>query len=377
MNAATGRRVALFVSSMQGGGAQRTMLKLANGIAARGYAVDLVLARAEGPYLNEVDPRVRILDLAASRVLLSLPGLIRYLRRERPGAMVSALNYVNIVALWARALARVPTRLVISERNTISLSAQRSARRRERWVGRLAGVFYRWADAVVAVSSGVGDDLARVTKLPPGRIRVIYNPVVTPELAERARMPLDHPWFQDGEPPVVLGVGRLTEQKDFSTLIRAFARIRARREARLLILGDGPLRAQLQELAGSLGLGGEASLPGFEPNPYAYMSRASVFVLSSRWEGLPGALIEALYCGPRVVATDCPSGPREILAAGNYGQLVPVGDDAAMAEAIERALEGRVPRPSPESWAPFELGRVVDQYLRLIWGPEREQRAAG
>jgi glycosyltransferase involved in cell wall biosynthesis len=360
-------RLAIFISSMRGGGAQRAMLNLAQGIARRGYAVDLVLARAEGPYLADVPASVRVVDLKAARVLSGLPALIRYLRRERPQAMVSALAYVNIVALWARRMAGVPLRMIVNEQNTLSYSASHSQRRRARLMPALVKRYYPWADGVVTVSEGVGDDLARVTGIPREAIKVIYNPAVMAlAVQERAKAPLDHPWFKPGQPPVMIAVGRFHVQKDFLMLIQAFAQVRKAQRARLLILGEGRERPMLEALVQQLGVEQDVSLPGFVTNPFAYMARATLFVLSSRWEGLPTVLVEALCCGTPVIATDCPSGPREILREQRYGQLVPVGDTAAMAAAITKALENTTPRPPRESWLPFELEVIVDQYLKIL-----------
>ncbi|MGH8605404.1 MAG: glycosyltransferase, partial [Gammaproteobacteria bacterium] len=297
---------------------------------------------------------------------LSLPGLARYLRRERPVALLSMMAHTNIVALWARRLAGVSTRVVVSERVTLSWRKEHPGRQHNWLLLRLIKWSYLWADDIIAVADGVAEDLVHVASIPRERIQTIYNPIVRPELKEKAGAPLNHPWFGNGEPPVVLGVGRLTAQKDFPTLIHAFARVREAQTARLLILGEGEERPVLESLIRQLDLEKDVSLPGFEANPYAYMARASLFVLSSRWEGLPGVLIEALYCGAPLVATDCPSGPREILKGGRFGQLVPVGDSGALARAIEMALAGKVPRPSPESWERFELEAVVNQYIKVL-----------
>jgi glycosyltransferase involved in cell wall biosynthesis len=360
------KRLAVLLPDMVVGGAQRSMLKLAGGIAARGYPIDLVLSSARGPFLAEVPESVRVVDLHARRVLTSLPALIHYLRREQPAALLSVLH-ANIVALWATRLGGVPTRLVVSERNTLSSESRNySSDLRMRLSPKLVKRFYPWADAIVAVSKGVAHDLTEVAGIPRERIRVIYNPIVTPEFRKKAEALLDHPWFGPGQPPVIVTVGRLSVQKDFSSLIQAFARVRRTRRARLLILGEGDERAALEAQVKQFGLEQDVGLPGFVANPYPYMSRAGVFVLSSRWEGLPGVLIEALYCGTPLVATDCPSGPREILADGQYGQLVPVGDTSALAEAIEIALNGDVPRPPRESWRPFELEVVVSEYLDVL-----------
>jgi glycosyltransferase involved in cell wall biosynthesis len=365
-------RVAIFAPDLVVGGAERSMLNLAAGLTGRGHTVDLVLARAQGPFLVDVPRTVRMVDLKARRVLTSLVPLIRYLRRERPVALLSVLHG-NVIAIWARRLSGVPVRLIVSERNTLSSEAQGFRQDfRVRLMPHLVKRFYPWADCVVAVSQGVADDLVRIAGIPREHIRVIYNPIVTPQLREKAQASLNHPWFAPGEPPVVLSVGRLSAQKDFVTLIQAFGIVRRRRPARLLILGEGEERPALEALVEQLDLARDVSLPGFVANPCPYMAQAGVFVLSSRWEGLPGVLIEALYCGSPLVATDCPSGPREILADGRYGRLVPVGDALALVEAIEATLDERSPRPPRESWQWFEMETAVDQYARLLvdgcWG---------
>jgi glycosyltransferase involved in cell wall biosynthesis len=364
----TQKRLAMFLPSLAGGGAEKSMLRLAGGLVGRGYALDLVVARAEGPYLSSIPEQVRLVDLKSSRALFSLPPLVAYLRRERPEALLSTLDFANVLALWARRLAGVPDRAVVLEQNTISNTSRHSQQKRQRLVPILVKAFYPWADYIVGNSGGVVEDLALITGLPDHRIQVIYNSVVTPELQEKVVAPLNDPWFEPGQPPVVLAVGRLTQQKDFPTLIEAFAIVRQSMSARLLILGEGPERPALEAMVENLGIKGDVNLAGFVENPYAYMSRSSVFVLSSRWEGLPTVLIEALYCNVPVIATDCPSGPREILANGRYGKLVPIQDVSALAEAIRAALNGEIPSPSPESWQPYKLDTIVDQYLKLLIG---------
>lgn len=342
------------------------MVTLANGFAARGFAVDLVLAKAEGPYLVEVAPRVRVVDLGARGVLASLPGLVRYLRRERPCAMLSALSHANVIALVARRLAGGRTRLVVSERAHLSLSMKTEPGRRGRLMPWFMRYAYPWADGVVAVSAGVADDLAPVIALPRESIKVIYNPVVGEATLSGANAALDHPWFAPGEPPVVLGVGRLTTQKDFSVLLRAFAKVRKMRPLRLMILGEGELRPELEALVRQLGIGADVALPGFQANPLVYMRRAALFVLSSRFEGLPNVLIQAMACGTPVVSTDCPSGPAEILEGGKWGQLVPVGDVERMATAMSATLGDRVHPDVRLRANDFDERQSVEGYLRVM-----------
>lgn len=358
-------RIALFVASLRGGGAERIMVNLARGFAERGLEVDLVLPQVEGPYLKEVPANVRIVDLKAARVLLSLPRLIRYLRMERPTALISAVNHANVVALWAKRLAGVPTRVVVTVHNTLSSSTQNAWNRRQRALPQMMKLFFPWADAVVAVSEGVAKDLVETTGFSRRNIRVIYNPVVTPELLRLAQEPVDHPWFAPEQPPVVLGIGRLAAQKDFPNLLRAFALVCQQHPARLMILGEGRERPQLEALVKQLHLENSVSLPGFVKNPYAMLKCSSAFVLSSLWEGLPTVLIEALALGVPIVSTDCKSGPSEILEGGRYGRLVPAGDAPALAAAIIAAL-AEPSRPVGEDvLRKFTLEESLNAYLRV------------
>jgi glycosyltransferase involved in cell wall biosynthesis len=221
---------------------------------------------------------------------------------------------------------------------------------------------------VIAVSRGVADDIVGLTQMPRERITTIYNPIVIPDLRAKERAPVPHPWLMTREVPVVLGVGKLKIQKDFPTLIRAFARLRAERPAKLVILGDGPQRGNLEGLVHELGLDADVALPGYVENPYAWMARASVFVLSSAWEGLPGVLIEAMACGCPVVSTDCASGPSEILGKGVYGPLTPVRDDRALAQSIASVLDYP---PDPERLraraSEFSLEPAIDAYLDVLF----------
>jgi glycosyltransferase involved in cell wall biosynthesis len=364
------KRLAIFLPTLVSGGAERALLNLAVGFVRRGYPVDFVLAQCEGSFMGQFPESVRLVELnsrhvRAGRSILSLPALVGYIRKERPAALFTGLH-ANVIAIWARRMAGVPLRLAISEQNTLSLQNRMLPIGYRRLMLELIRRNYPLADVIAAVSEGVADDLSRTARIPRDRIQVIHNPIITPELAAKIREDFDHPWFKPGEPPVILSVGRLNPQKDFPVLFKAFARVRQSLPARLLILGEGPEREALISLIKQLGLEEHISLPGFVPNPYPYMARAAVYVLSSRWEGLPTVLAEALYCGAPLVATDCPSGPREILRGGLYGKLVPVGDVEGIAQAIQTTLEGDVIHPPLESWEPYEVGTVVSQYLSAI-----------
>lgn len=362
-------RLAILLPNLNGGGAERVMLNLAFSCVRQGISVDLVLVKAEGPYLAQVPPEVRLVNLGCQRLLLSLPALIGYLRRERPAAILSASNDVNVMLLWSKRLAGVSTRVVVTVHNTLSRESQNATQMKRRLTPYLVRWFYPWADAIVSVSQGVAEDLARIAGLPTERIQVIYNPVVTPKLLERAKEQVDHPWFAPGNTPVILGVGRLTKQKDFPTLIQAFALVRQTCPARLMILGEGEERSCLETLIQELGLAEEVVFPGFVANPYAYMAQASICVLSSAWEGFGNVLAEAMAVGTPVVSTNCESGPREILENGQYGQLVAVGDTQHLAEAIVSTLEQPLdPEILRRRATEFSPERILAQYLQLLHG---------
>jgi glycosyltransferase involved in cell wall biosynthesis len=359
-------RVALFIPSLHGGGAERVMVSLANGLAAYGLDVDLVLARKAGVYLADVSPGVRIIDLNAPRTLQTLWPLVRYLRRERPVTLVSAMNYVNVIASWACRIAGSPTRLVLTEHANLSQLLSDASRSMAWCLPRLMRPAYARADAIIAVSDGVAQDLAKTLGCTPQRIHTRHNPIDTVALTAKCLEPLDHPWFTPDAPPVIIAAGRLSTEKDFPTLIRAFALLRAQRPARLVILGEGNQRHVLQARIDELDCKDDILLPGFQANPYAWMSRAGVFVLSSRWEGFGNVLVEAMACGAPVVSTACPSGPEEILDMGRWGRLTPVGDASALAHAIDLTLTDANPPDVRLRAQDFSVERVVRTYLPLL-----------
>jgi glycosyltransferase involved in cell wall biosynthesis len=232
----------------------------------------------------------------------------------------------------------------------------------------LAKMFFRWADAIVAVSRGAADDFAATSGVPRNKMQVIFNPVVSDDLHRRAAETIDHPWFATGELPVVVAVGRLVIQKEFETLIRAFAEVRKSLPSRLMIIGEGPDRSKLESLTRELGLQDVVALPGTQNNPLPYMKHAALLAMSSRYEGLPLVPIEALAVGCPVVSTDCLTGPREILEEGKWGRLVPVGDVHALANAMLATLKEPRRVLPPEAILRFHRDTVARQYADVIYG---------
>ncbi|HYD64654.1 glycosyltransferase [Azospirillum sp.] len=361
--------ITLFLQDLNGGGAERVMLQLANGLARRGRAVELLLVNPVGPYRSAVDPGVRVVPLGAGRTLAAVPAVARHLRATRPAALVAALPHVNVAAVLARALSGTGTPVILTEHSQPGQARRNARTAAVRLAHRLVPLAYRAADAVVAVSGGVAEELAALTGLPPRRIAVVPNAVVSDDLLRRAAEPVEHPWFADASTPVIVSCGRLAWPKDFGTLIRAFTLLRRERPARLMILGEGPDRAALEHLAAHLGVAGDVALPGFAGNPFAVMSRAAVFVLASVSEGMPTVLIEAMACGTPVIASDCTVGPRDLLEGGRLGRLVPVGDAEALSLALRATLDGRpdVEPARAKAWR-HSVDNAVDAYLDVMSG---------
>lgn len=357
-------RIACFFSTSGHSGGDRVAGNLIPALARRGYRVDLLKVRAHGPELAEVPPGVEIVDLGSRRTYGCVPALVRYLRRARPAVLLSDKDKVNRTALLARTLAGVPTRLVFRLGTTVSVNLA-SRGPFERRLQRLSiGRLYRLADNVIVNSWSLADDLSTYSGLPRGRIHVVRNPVVPGSRFGPLPPRPSHRWLAAQAPPVILGVGELSARKDFATLVRAFAIVRQQRPCRLLILGEGARRDELRLLADRLGVREDVDLPGFQPDPIPYMAHAAVFVLTSLWEGNPLVLPEALSVGTPVVATDCPSGPREVLADGRFGPLVPLRDPPALAEAIVATLDDPLPAEVLRQAArPFEIETATDSYL--------------
>ncbi len=358
--------VAFFLPGLGGGGAEHVILTIVKGLADSGVEVELVVTKAQGALRKQVPANIRLVDLRSSRIISSLLSLKAYLQHRRPKVLVSSLSPANCVAIASKWLSGVPTYLVVCEHSTISMTSRYSTKWRDKLIPKIMRCTYQKADHIVAVSKGVARDLSRTLHINIDRIEVIYNPVVTNELEKRSLEPVEHPWFGPDQPPVILGAGRLIPVKQFSLLVRAFAQIRRKRNARLVILGEGSEKKKLEAIADRLGCRADVSFPGFVQNPYSFMRRSKVFVLSSKREGLPTVLIEAMACGTAVVSTDCPSGPAEILSNGKFGYLIKPGNKAALIRAIETALDNKSCTYPADQLKRFSFDCTVSKYLNLI-----------
>ena len=403
------RRVAIVTPSLAGQGAERKALYIAAGLLERGHGVDLLLHRMLCHYPEEVPDGVRIffvsgradertraaLDrvpviprplvpdplprrvryprlaaagrlprrqlalLASSRLPRWAASIAGYMDRERPRALLAMNVLATAAAAMASNLARQETRTVATLHEPLRRRQLDRARRS-----------YPWADAVVGVSRGVTGEFAKIPGLASGSVHTVYNPIFAEFIARKSLEPVDHRWLDQTGTPLVVAIGKLIERKGFSTLLHAFARLLARRRARMIVLGEGRLRSSLVSLADRLGVARQVDFPGFVENPYAFLAKADLFVLSSRNEALPTALIEAMVCGCPVVSTDCDFGPREILEGGRHGPLVPVGDPDALAAAMLAVLDTPQRHEALRDRAGFfDAVRAVDRYEELLLGP--------
>jgi len=329
-------KISFFMPGLYGGGAEDVVLKLADGFNSRDMSIDLVVVKGEGELQACVPSNVNVVDLDAGRIATSLVPLIRYIRCVRPSVLISTLTPTNVISILANIAAGWSTAIVLTEQNTKSTQLERKNLRTRLFI--IAAKFtYSWANQIVAASNQIADDLCSAIQFEREKVEVVYNPVFSEGLHRKADEEVDHPWFRS-DVEVLLGVGRLTPQKDFPMLIRTVARLREDRDVRLLLLGEGEERSHLQDLCRELGIEDHVDLHGFVDNPIKYMAHSDVFVLSSAWEGFGIVVVEALASGAPVVSTCGDEGPGEILEDGRYGRLVPSGDDKALSEAILKTL---------------------------------------
>lgn len=360
------RRIAVVLPDLGGGGAERLHLNLARAWSAKGMHVDFVLMRASGALRALVPASVGVIDLQVGRIRSAFNPLRSYLAQRRPDVTLAAMWPLTSLTALAWTAAGSPGRLFLSDHTQLSISRVHETRS-PLWAMRASlASTYRLATGVVAVSQGVKNDLCSLGALPEDHVRVIYNPAAV-ETVLVSRSDGQGLW-QPSAKRRILTAGSLKEQKDHRTLIRAFAALPLDLGAELVILGDGPLMAELAALVVELGLQGRVRLPGFTADPYGWFRSADLFVLSSRWEGFANVIVEALSYGLPVVSTECDSGPSEILAHGRYGRLVPVRDAVALARAIQLALSESAPREALfRRSRDFTVEKISAQYLDFMF----------
>jgi glycosyltransferase involved in cell wall biosynthesis len=362
------RSIVLYLPNLAGGGVERILLLMAPGFIRAGYDVTFLLHSADGELIENVPSGVRVVSLNKHRTILALIPLIRYLRKERPAILFSCLGHNNIVAIWAGLLSRTGIPVIIGQHNALSAETVKGKGLKfSKLLPILYHFFLRYAAGVVAVSQGVADDIAKVASVSREWITLIYNPIVEQTFDQKLNEPCLHPWLKEGGGPVLVGVGRFVEQKDFATLLAAFSQVVKKKDVRLILVGYGPLSDALKAQTCALGLESRVDFPGYQANPLPFMRRAALFVMSSSNEGFGNVLVEAMACGTPVVSTDCNYGPSEILENGRYGKLVPVGDSDALAEAILSTFNTPPDIDAIRARGrEFTVEKAVNQYVALF-----------
>ena len=377
-------KITLFHLRLYRGGGERVLVDIARGLVESGVSVDFILMQGGGAYLKTLPPSVRVVEFNTRRILGTLPRLVWYLKRERPEALLAITKHTHLIALWAKLLSRVDTKIVLRIGIPFSLFFKKGKGLRETLLPYFIQWFYPKADAFIAVSKGVADDLVTTVDVSPDKISVIYNPKPLSIIENESQEHVSHAWFRNKEKPIVLAAGRLRPQKDFRTLIKAFACVLEYADARLVIMGGGDERQSLEALVAEKGLSERIAFLGAVDNPYAHMARADVFVLPSLWEGFPNVLVEAMASGVPVISTDCPFGPREILAPNtknpknfneveraSYGLLTPVGNVHLLAQGIclllsDTALAERLKEAGKVRVKEFDIDCVLKEYKSVL-----------
>ena len=366
---ASRRRVAIFMPtppSQHGGGAERVMMGVADGLAQRGFAVDFLVNRMSSACWGTMPPEVRLRSLHTWRYTC-LPGLLKYIAREQPNALLTTMKSANLTALIAKKFFAPKLRLVIHQASPfsgefgITGARQRLAMRGIKWL-------MPTADAIVALNHNMAADMEEVAPRARDRVVVIHDPFDIDDIVARSRCPVEHPWLTEGRSaPVIVTAARLHPKKDLSTLLRAFAVVVKQRPARLIILGEGPELELLTDLAARLEIDQSTDFAGFKANPFPFMARADLFALSSVIEGFGGVLVQAMACGTPVVSTNCPFGPWEILADGELGRLSPVGDHEGLARSIVDTLDNPIaPERLVAGARRYSAESTIDAYVEAL-----------
>ena len=360
------KRVGFILASLNVGGVEKNTLRLIKGLLNKEYKVDLLLVSNEGIYINQLDKRLNIINLNTKKVSRSIFKISEYLKKYGPLALITAKDYINIIVILASLLSKTKTKIITSTNTQVSIqlsTQKKTSKIINKWLMRM---IYPFATNLVAVSMGVADDLAAIIGVNVNKIHVIYNPIVDEEIRTNENKFVDIPHIKSDD-TLLVSAGRLSNEKDYPTLLEAIRIAKNKRNVKLIILGEGEQRKNLENMITRLELKDSVYLIGEVLNPYPYMKKADLFILSSRWEGFANVIVEALAVGTPVVSTDCPSGPSEILDAGNYGLLVPVGDPKSLAEGIIEALDKAWDKELLKNRAnKFSVEVAVNSYLDLI-----------
>jgi len=357
-------KIAFFIPSFGGGGAERVMINLANGFASKGIDVYLVVFSNQGVYKKELSDNIKLIDINSNRALFSYFAIKSFINKEKPQILYSTLGHVNILLLIVKLLSiNDDYKLIIRESSTPSEVIKHKNNIGLWLTNILKKVLYPFANLIIAPSKGVSSDLNDNYKIKKRKMEVINNPIDFDRLNKLSKMPLDD-YYKIQSSRCIIGIGTLKKCKDFETLIKAFSIVKKTHNCKLIILGEGPERQPLENYINELNLEEHVYMPGFVTNPFNYLKASDVFVLSSLYEGSPNVLIQAMLLGVPCVSTNCKSGPEEILMNGKYGQLIEIGDQLGMSKAIINVFEGKWKNANINGLEKkYNLEKLVNQYL--------------
>lgn len=364
------KKLAIFAAAISGGGVEKAVFNLANGVAKKGIRVDLLIADDTGISSLYFDAGVTVIKLSSKRVLFCGPELILYLIRAQPNVLFSAMEYVNLIALVSKKISFTSTRVVISSHAPLEYFIRDEKLVKWRLLKKLLSYFYGTADKVITVSKGLERTLIGELNVNPAKILTIYNPIINESLINDSLEDLSDSWVKSSKSPYIISVGRFAKEKDYPTLINAFNLVRKKRDVRLIILGEGPERENVNKLINFHGLSSFVHMPGHVLNPYKYMKNAACFMLSSKNEGFGNVLVEALVLGCPIVSTNCPFGPVEVLDNGLWGSLVSVGDYESMANSVLTTLEFNQSMSKSllnTHLEQFTVSVVVEKYINVFF----------
>lgn len=364
-------KILILLPDLRGGGAERLHVHLAKHWHAQGHKVDFVLMQRRGELLNLLPASIGIFDLGVDRIRQVALPFATHLRKAKPDIVIAAMWPLTSIAVLSWMLAGKAGRLYLSDHNHLSMSCVHELNTPAWFLGAIMRFTYPAASGVIAVSEGVKKDMCKLGGFDDALVRVIYNPTALGVSPHRESLAVSQQLWGTGFDHHLLSAGTLKAQKDHATLIRAFALLPTSLNVKLTILGEGPLRLELEALVVQLGLQDRVAMPGFAVDPYPWFRSADLFVLSSQWEGFGNVIVEALECGVPVVCTDCPSGPAEILENGRYGRLVPTQDPSALASAIAQSFAEPIDRENLMNRAKdFTVSGIAEKYLSYMTEPQ-------
>lgn len=360
------KKIVFILPNFRAAGVERVVITLANEMCRLGYSVSLLIFKNNGDLANDICKEIEVIELHINRSSFAIFKLINFFRKNQV-CFISSYSYLSILSIIANIITFKKSQIFVCEHTTLTQMNKAKSNYKNKIVNFLMRMFYPLADGIIAVSSGVADDLSKAIDIPRKKIKVLYNPLDINFISKMSQNSPSHRWLLNKKQPLILGIGRLDIAKNFTLLINAFSKITDQTDANLLILGEGDLRLELEQEIKKLQLSERCELMGYISNPYCYLKNADIFVLSSNVEGFSLVIVESLACNTPVISTDCPSGPNEILEDGKWGTLVPMNDVEILSVAMLEALRSPNTKNLQERAKEFDVKIVTQRYIDYLF----------